>query len=57
MPALFRCSLQVNQIACQGLLQFHAETFTFPFKRIVETLFVLDVEFLLKSNGMEGREQ
>lgn len=46
--ALLRCSLQVKQIAYQGLLQFHTETFTFPFQRLLETLFVLDVEFLLE---------
>lgn len=45
--ALLRCSLWVKQIAYQGLLQFHTETSTFPFQKLVETLFVLDVKFLL----------
>lgn len=57
VPALFKCSLWVKKIACQGLLPFHTKTSTFPFQRSVEALFVLDVKFLLKSNGIEGREQ
>lgn len=46
--ALLRCSLRVKQIAYQGLLRFHTETSTFPFQRLVETLFVLGAEFLLE---------